>query len=139
MSVLEEEPHDASRSRHYECSQILTYLGNQYGSGTHMKGMGAGKTVYGPNGKKWGVVSGNRYVSHRSPAHFCRVYNGWGIQLDVYNQLKDAGVTEIVIVVDGKSLHSQLEDWEKHLRIGVLNPNDGEQCFLDEFYFVEGS
>ncbi len=98
---------------------------------------GMGQSVVGPNGKKWGVLKGTRYISFRNANHFCRKYNGWGIQFDVYNQLKDAGVTEIIMVVGGKPLRSTLADWEKHLRVGVLNPSDGEQCFLEEFYFTE--
>ena len=98
---------------------------------------GMGQAVLGPNGKKWGIVKGNRYISFRSASHFCRKYDGWGIQLDVYNQIKDAGVTDIIMVVDKKPLLSKLADWERHLRVGVLNPNDGEQCFLEKFYFTE--
>lgn len=102
-----------------------------------MDGMNESKVIRGPNGKKWGIIKGTRYISFRNARHFCRKFNGWGIQLDVYNSVKEAGVTEIVMVVNGKPLRSFLADWEKHLRIGTLNPNDGEQCFLEGFYFTE--
>jgi hypothetical protein len=87
------------------------------------------------NGRKVGTVSGQTYTSARRRSHFCRKFNGWGIQLDIIRDLKRMNVHEITIVVDGKPMFSTMNDWDRHARIGTLNPDYGEQAFLEEQYF----
>lgn len=91
--------------------------------------------IRGPNGQLWGRVSGEVYMTHRTPGMFCRRYQGWGIQLDLLRDLKRMGVREIVVVVSGHALCSLVEDWDRHARIGILNPDHGEQAFLGEEHF----
>lgn len=94
-----------------------------------------GYTVRGPGGRAYGTVSGQVYTSYRKAGQFCRRYHGWGIQLDILNQLKRAGIRQIVIVVDGLPMVSSIDDWDRYARIGVLNPDYGEQAFLEECHF----
>lgn len=87
-------------------------------------------------GRKVGIIDGNTYTSYRRPEHFCRKYNGWGIQDEVYtNDILPSGVTNINIVV-GKTVYCSLvSDWEHHLCRAELRPDAGEQVFLGVSYF----
>lgn len=83
-------------------------------------------------GRKIGVIDGNTYTSYRRPEHFCRKYNGWGIQDEVYTgEILPSGVTNIDIVVGRTTYHSLVSDWERRLRRARLRPDAGEQVFLE--------
>jgi hypothetical protein len=93
------------------------------------------KVVRGPDGRIWGVVEGNTYTTTRRPEHFVWKFNGWGIQLDLWNDLKRAGVESIVVRLPSGALISRMTDWERFGRIGILRPDDGEQIFLEQNHF----
>lgn len=88
-------------------------------------------------GRKVGIIDGSAYTSYRRPEHFCRKFNGWGIQDETYmKEILPSGVTDIIIVVGRTRLYSKVTDWERHLRRGMLRPDAGEQVFLDISYFI---
>ena len=90
------------------------------------------------HGKKVGVVSGNTFTTYRKrDAHFCRKHGGWGLNTDVFRELKDAQVAEIIVVADGATLRVSVEDWERYGVIDTLSAEDGEQTFLSEDHFRE--
>lgn len=88
-------------------------------------------------GRKVGVIDGDTYTSYRRPEHFCRKFNGWGIQDETYTEdiLGNPVITKIVIAVGRTEYHSLVSDWERHLRRAELRPDAGEQVFLDISYF----
>lgn len=87
-------------------------------------------------GRKVGIIDGSAYISHRRPEHFCRKFNGWGIQDEIYMKtILPCGLTDIIIVVGPTRYYSKVADWERHLRRGTLRPDAGEQVFLDTSYF----
>ena len=93
---------------------------------------------------RWGRVLdrdiGRCYVTHRYSNHWCKRYGAWGIQYSRLEELRDLGVEIIVIVVHqekfdkGIEFHSYLRDWFEHGIRDSLNPRDGLQVFLKDFY-----
>lgn len=92
-------------------------------------------------GKQWGDITEleghNIYVSSRKPTHFCRKYKGWGLQMSLYDYLKDKAVDRVVIWLPTGYRVSLLADWEKHGVVDTLNPEDGEQIFLRDTLFLK--
>lgn len=88
-------------------------------------------------GKRIGRIDGDTYTSHRRPEHFVRRFNGWGVQLQIWNDLKASGIQNIVMDLGTTRLFSRMTDWERFGHVATLNPDDGEQIFLERGYFME--
>lgn len=82
------------------------------------------------DGKYWGKTEGDTYFTRRNNNHYCRKYAGWGIQYDLFEQLKAAHIKRIIILAPDGHYLSSLENWDKHGTIDVLRFEDGEQIFL---------
>jgi len=88
------------------------------------------------HGRKVGVVSGNTFTTYRKrDTHFCRRHGGWGINVEVFKELQDAQVGEIIVIADGTAYQVTLADWERYGVRDTLSPDDGEQVFLSEDRF----
>lgn len=88
------------------------------------------------HGRKVGVVSGYTFTTYRKrDAHFCRKHGGWGINVEVFKDLKDAQVGEVVLIADGTPFQVTLADWERFGVKDTLRAEDGEQIFLSEDHF----
>ncbi|VVB54567.1 Uncharacterised protein [uncultured archaeon] len=74
------------------------------------------------------------YISHRKRSeHFCRRYEGWGIAVDVFNELVKNGFTQIVLRVGlYETLTSSIELWQKQGVKDTLREDYEEQIFLPE-------
>ena len=88
------------------------------------------------HGRKVGVVSGMTFTTYRKrDAHFCRKHGGWGINVEVFKDLKDAQVGEVILIADGTPYQVTLADWERYGVKDTLSAEDGEQLFLSEDRF----
>ena len=90
-------------------------------------------------GEKWGYIEGKRYITERNrQEHYCYSKHGWGLELDVYEQLKGLGIEEIVVRChDGRQTYdlvSDIKTWKLYGVIDRLNPQFGRQIFLAEKY-----
>jgi len=91
------------------------------------------------NGKKVGEIHNIDgriiYLTQRKPNHYFRVYQGFGLSVEIIWDIHREGVTEVVIKYKGKlgekNLKSKLEDW---IEFGTLNEDEiyGRQIILKE-------
>lgn len=97
---------------------------------------GAKSTMLFYHGRKVGVVSGYTFTTYRKrDAHYCRKHGGWGINVEVFQDLKDAQVGEIIVIADGTAYQVTLADWDRYGIRDTLSAEDGEQIFLPEDRF----
>jgi hypothetical protein len=99
---------------------------------------GSKSTMIFYHGRKVGVVSGNAFTTYRTRnVHFVRKHGGWGLNTEVFKELKDAQVIEVILIADGTVYRVSLDDWERYGVIDTLSADDGEQIFLSEDHFRE--
>lgn len=92
-------------------------------------------------GEHWGTIEGKRYITHRvRMRHYAYKHHGYGIELDVYEQLRGLGIKTIVIRVrDGKTTYDLVSDistWQRYGVIDRLRSDYGRQIFLAEKYMT---
>lgn len=75
------------------------------------------------------------YQSHRKrEKHFMRKYMGWGLDIDIYEELKKMGVKLVHIEVEGEGiLQCELKDFEDKGVMDRIMPFN-EQYFLQETF-----
>lgn len=97
---------------------------------------GSKSTMIFYHGRKVGVVSGSTFTTYRKREyHFARRHGGWGMNIEVFKELKDGQVAEVILIADGTAYRVSLDDWERYGVVDTLNPDDGEQIFLPEDRF----
>lgn len=81
-----------------------------------------------------GDIVGDTLTKKVNPAkHFMRVVDGYGIQYQAIQELKEMGIKTIVIEEStGKSWKSPLSNWEEHSK--TADYGNGKQVFLSLKY-----
>ena len=75
-----------------------------------------------------GWIEGVTYVKTVIPEkHFFRQFGAYAIQEDIFPQLQEHGVTDVMIRSDKETLMSPLSKW---LEMKPMNKGGGEQRFL---------
>ena len=77
-----------------------------------------------------GLIDGKTYVTWRKLDQECGKFNGFGIQYDLFQELKERDVTTIIIVTPDNEYTSSLSHWELKGTIATLTSHWGEQIFL---------
>lgn len=49
-------------------------------------------------GKPVGLVHGRRFIAHRRPEHFFRIFKGFGLSCAILSQLRARGVEEVIFI-----------------------------------------
>ena len=86
-------------------------------------------------GKVIGEVSNNRYRKTVNPKkHYCRKFEGYGIQAEVFEELGELGVKKIQLRIANTNeyLISNYSAWKKLGVVATLHRAYGEQVFLAE-------
>ena len=86
-------------------------------------------------GKVIGEVSGNRYRKTIVPSkHRCRKYEGYGIQIEAFEELVDMGVTKVMLRFKNTNeyLVSDVSQWVEDGITDCLHRSFGTQVFLAE-------
>jgi len=97
---------------------------------------GSKSTMLFYHGRKVGVVTGYTFTTHRTrERHFARKHGGYGINVEVFDELKAGQVGEIILIADGTPYQVTLADWDRYGVRDTLSPDDGEQIFLSEGRF----
>lgn len=101
--------------------------------GSNPLGCATGETmrvIRGSNGKVWGHTDGEYYYTKRGSDHFCYKHNGYGIQKNLLERLKEMGVRLILIDATMKTYTTHIETWFKFGVEDTLREEDGKQVFL---------
>lgn len=48
--------------------------------------------------KPIGTIQGRRFVTHRRPEHFFRIFKGFGLSCAILSQLRHRGVEEVIFI-----------------------------------------
>lgn len=77
-------------------------------------------------GKLVGYTTEDTYIVHKKPEHFMRIYQGFGISVEVLNQLISQGIKYIKMIYAGaKSQITYLFPIEAYIK-STLDWTDGE-------------
>lgn len=63
-----------------------------------------------------GYTYGNVYYSKRKPIHFFRIFEGYGLGIDVYNEIVKRGVETIILYYEDNLYISKLSQWKHSSR-----------------------
>jgi spore coat polysaccharide biosynthesis predicted glycosyltransferase SpsG len=69
----------------------------------------------------------NTFIKKAKPEHFMVIEDGYGIQEDVIQKLKEMGCINILIITKNNRYLSVLEDW---LKLPIPNHGHGKQRFM---------
>jgi hypothetical protein len=75
-----------------------------------------------------GFIEGDVYNSERKHKHFFRIFDGFGLGIDVYNFLIEHGVNLIRLYQDNKIYESEISQWkhcsrwDNELKTGTIDP-----------------
>lgn len=94
------------------------------------------------HGRLCGLYVGEKKVYYREARvedHFCRKYNGWGIQREILRSLRVRGCRWVCIALleQKKALIAPLMDFFEKGTVDTLRAQDGEQVFLHSSHFEE--
>lgn len=93
--------------------------------------------IYGYRGEKWGRIVARCYITERTRCeHYAYKHHGWGIELDVYEQIVCLGVKTIIVrVSEGNrryDLVSDINSWKLYGVVDRLREDFKRQIFLAE-------
>ncbi len=71
------------------------------------------------------------YKKVKKSKHFMRIYEGWGLDEKVFNQIKGSTIR----ILDEESGIVYATDWNTFNEKGIRGNFDGKQVFLGEKYF----
>jgi len=89
-------------------------------------------------GENWGYIQGKRYITNRERnKHFCYKHHGWGLELDLFEQIRGLGTIEEIVVrcSDRNQVNdfvASVQTWKIYGVVDRLRSDFGRQIFLAE-------